>query len=106
MAAQRMIVSGLRDGEPLLIVPRQLVLHDRARPGLGPPPTGWRVTVDGDAPLDVEMRFAVPLERMGETVAGLHRQPGGQRRRRRVPRPSRASAPRSTCPRSSPTWGA
>jgi 4-hydroxy-tetrahydrodipicolinate reductase len=32
--------------------------------------TGWRITVEGDAPLDVEMRFAVPLEEMGAWSPG------------------------------------
>ena len=30
--------------------------------------TGWRVAVDGDAPLDVEIRFPVPVERMAATT--------------------------------------
>ena len=33
-------------------------------------PTGWRLFVAGDAPLDVEMRLAVPLEDMGEWSPG------------------------------------
>ncbi len=33
-------------------------------------PTGWRIQVDGDAPLDVELRFPVPLDRMAETSPG------------------------------------
>ena len=32
--------------------------------------TGWRVVVDGDCPLDVELRFAIPLERMAATTPG------------------------------------
>jgi 4-hydroxy-tetrahydrodipicolinate reductase len=28
--------------------------------------TGWRVVLDGDSPLDIDLRFDVPLERMGE----------------------------------------
>ena len=32
--------------------------------------TGWRLFVAGDAPLDVEMRLAVPLEDMGEWSPG------------------------------------
>ncbi|MEO5878255.1 MAG: hypothetical protein ABIS86_09615 [Streptosporangiaceae bacterium] len=27
--------------------------------------TGWHLSVEGDAPLEIDMRFAVPLERMG-----------------------------------------
>ena len=43
-------------------------------------PTGWRISVVGDAPLDVEMRFAVPLERHGRLDPGVHGQPCRQRR--------------------------
>lgn len=32
--------------------------------------TGWRITVEGDAPLDVELRFPIPLERMAEATPG------------------------------------
>ncbi len=32
--------------------------------------TGWHMSVDGDAPLDVDIRFAVPLERMGDASPG------------------------------------
>ncbi|MBD0324155.1 MAG: dihydrodipicolinate reductase, partial [Aldersonia sp.] len=28
--------------------------------------TGWHITVDGDAPLEVDLIFPVPLERMRE----------------------------------------
>ena len=33
--------------------------------------TGWRLTVAGDAPLDVEIRLDVPLEHMGELSPGF-----------------------------------
>jgi 4-hydroxy-tetrahydrodipicolinate reductase len=33
-------------------------------------PTGWHLAVEGDAPLDVDMRFPVPLERMGAVSPG------------------------------------
>jgi 4-hydroxy-tetrahydrodipicolinate reductase len=32
--------------------------------------TGWHIRVDGDAPLDVDIRFAVPLERLGAVSPG------------------------------------
>jgi 4-hydroxy-tetrahydrodipicolinate reductase len=32
--------------------------------------TGWRVVVDGDAPLDIELRFPVTLEQMAATTPG------------------------------------
>ncbi len=33
--------------------------------------TGWHLLVDGDAPLDVEIRFDVPIERMGDLSPGF-----------------------------------
>jgi 2,4-diaminopentanoate dehydrogenase len=32
--------------------------------------TGWHVFADGDAPLDIDLRFPVPIERMGEVSPG------------------------------------
>ncbi len=33
-------------------------------------PTGWRVSVEGDAPLEVEMPFPFPIEEMAERSPG------------------------------------
>ena len=33
-------------------------------------PTGWRLTVAGDAPLSIDMRFDFPLEEMGAYTPG------------------------------------
>jgi hypothetical protein len=33
-------------------------------------PGGWRVTVEGDCPLDMELRLAIPLELMAESTPG------------------------------------
>ena len=87
-------------------LPGQLVLHAPSSSRPGPlADTGWRVAVEGDAPLDVDLRIPIPLERMAETTPGLHRQPGGQRRRGRVRR--RARHPHhARAPRSSRTWPA
>ena len=29
--------------------------------------TGWRISLQGDAPLEIDLRFPVPLDRMAET---------------------------------------
>ncbi|WP_406333408.1 dihydrodipicolinate reductase [Streptomyces sp. NBC_00203] len=67
VAAQRITVAGLRDGRPVL----RFRAHWYCTTDLGPAwdlrPTGWHVTVDGDAPLDVDIRFPVPLDRMAAT---------------------------------------
>jgi 2,4-diaminopentanoate dehydrogenase len=71
VAAQRMIVSGMRGGEPFLVFRANWYCTTELEPAWDLGPTGWRMIVDGDAPLDVELRFAVPLERMGETSPGF-----------------------------------
>jgi 4-hydroxy-tetrahydrodipicolinate reductase len=71
VAAQRMTVSGLRDGEPLLRFRATWYCTLDVEPEWEVRPTGWHVTVDGDAPLDVDIRFAVPIERMGEMSPGF-----------------------------------
>jgi 4-hydroxy-tetrahydrodipicolinate reductase len=70
VAAQRMIVSGMRDGRPLLQFRATWYCTDDIDADWTLGATGWHVNVDGDAPLDVRMPFAVPLERMGEMSPG------------------------------------
>jgi hypothetical protein len=70
VAAQRMIVSGMRNGRPLLQFRATWYCTDEVDPAWDHGPTGWRVSLDGDAPLDIQMPFAVPLERMGEMSPG------------------------------------
>lgn len=64
VAAQRITVTGLRDGRPLLRFRACWYCTADLDPEWEVRPTGWRVTVDGDAPLDIDMRFPVPIERM------------------------------------------
>jgi 4-hydroxy-tetrahydrodipicolinate reductase len=71
VAAQRMTVNGLRDGQPLLRFRATWYCTLDVEPEWEVRPTGWHVTVDGDAPLDVDIRFAVPIERMGEMSPGF-----------------------------------
>jgi 4-hydroxy-tetrahydrodipicolinate reductase len=71
VAAQRFTVSGIRDGDALLVfranwyctheLDQQWELQD----------TGWRVRVDGDTPLDVRVDFPIPLDRMAEVAPGF-----------------------------------
>jgi 4-hydroxy-tetrahydrodipicolinate reductase len=60
----------MRRGEPLLVFRANWYCTTDLDPAWDLRDTGWRVTVDGDAPLDVELRFNIPLERMGETTPG------------------------------------
>jgi 4-hydroxy-tetrahydrodipicolinate reductase len=70
VAAQRMAVSGMRDGRPVLRFVANWYCTADLVPAWDVRATGWHVTVDGDAPLDIDLRFAVPIERMGETSPG------------------------------------
>lgn len=71
VAAQRMTVSGLREGRALLRFRATWYCSLDVEPAWDVRPTGWHITVDGDAPLDVDIRFAVPIERMGEMSPGF-----------------------------------
>ncbi len=70
VAAQRMRVTGTRAGRPLLTFEATWYCTAELVPSWDLRPTGWRLSVEGDAPLDVEMRLAVPLQRMGEWTPG------------------------------------
>lgn len=65
VAAQRMRVTGRRQGRELLAFAATWYCTDDLEPAWDLRATGWRIAVEGDAPLDVEMRLAVPLEEMG-----------------------------------------
>lgn len=64
VAAQRITVSGLRGGRPLLRFRTTWYCTTDLDRAWDVRATGWHVTVDGDAPLDIDLRFPVPLERM------------------------------------------
>lgn len=70
VAAQRMTVSGMRDGRALLRFRATWYCTTDLDTPWDIRPSGWHVTVDGDAPLDVDIRLAVPLERMASTSPG------------------------------------
>ena len=71
VAAQRMIVSGMRNGQPLLQFRANWYLSRDVDPAWDLRETGWRVQVEGDAPLDVSITFPVPAERWAATSPGL-----------------------------------
>ena len=71
VAAQKMIVSGLRNGRTLLRFAATWYCTTDLEPAWPVRDTGWHVIVAGDAPLDVDIRFDVPLELMGEASPGL-----------------------------------
>ena len=70
VAGQRMNVVGSRHGEELLRFSATWYCTTELDAGWDLRPSGWRVTVEGDCPLDVDVALAVPLERMAETTPG------------------------------------
>lgn len=70
VAGQRTTVTGLRAGRPVLSFTAAWYCTRALEQDWDLGDTGWRVTVDGDAPLEVDLRFPVPLERMAEVSPG------------------------------------
>ncbi|MFD1814577.1 dihydrodipicolinate reductase [Rhodococcus gannanensis] len=68
VAAQRVTVSGVREGRELLRF--SATWYCTTDIDWDVRDTGWHVTVDGDAPLDIDLRFPVPLERMAAVSPG------------------------------------
>ncbi len=71
VAGQRMIVTGTHNGRPLMTFTATWYCAEALEPAWTVPGwDGWRVQVDGDAPLDVDIRFAIPEGQMGEMTPG------------------------------------
>ncbi len=66
VAAQRITVSGIRDGQPLLRFRATWYCTTDLEPAWDVLATGWHMSVEGDAPLEIDLRMPVPLERMAE----------------------------------------
>jgi len=65
IAAQRTIITGWSRGEEVVRFTANWYCTTDLEPAWDLRPTGWRVRVRGDAPLDVELAFPVPLEDLG-----------------------------------------
>jgi 4-hydroxy-tetrahydrodipicolinate reductase len=71
VGAQRVVVTGLHEGKPLLrfrsnwFVTTDLERHWELRAD------GWRVTVEGDTPLDISIGFPIPIEERQLTLPRL-----------------------------------
>lgn len=70
VAAQRMTVSGLRAGRPLLQFRATWYCTTELDVSWPTRDTGWRLSVEGDAPLDVDIRFPVAIEDMAAMSPG------------------------------------
>ncbi len=64
VAAQRITIAGMRGGVPLLQFRATWYCTTDLEPAWEVRDTGWHVSVDGDAPLEVTLRMPIPLDRM------------------------------------------
>ncbi len=71
IAAQRMEVTGMRSGRPLITFRANWYLTASVEPAWDLRATGWHVLVEGDAPLDIEIGFPVPPDEWAATSPGL-----------------------------------
>lgn len=71
IGAQRMQVEGRRDGRPLLSFSANWYLTTEVEPAWDLRETGWHLLVEGDAPLDVTIRFPVAPDAWAATSPGL-----------------------------------
>jgi 2,4-diaminopentanoate dehydrogenase len=71
IGAQRMQVRGIRHGRPLLTFSANWYLTADVEPAWDLRETGWHLLLEGDTPLDVDIRFPVPPEEWATTSPGL-----------------------------------
>ncbi len=70
VAGQRMNVVGVHQGEPLLSFSATWYCSTEIDQPWDLRPGGWHVVVEGDCPLDMDLRLDIPLEQMAETTPG------------------------------------
>ncbi|MBA4023710.1 MAG: dihydrodipicolinate reductase [Gordonia sp.] len=70
VAAQRISAIGMRNGKAVLRFRATWYCTQDFDQDWELLPTGWRVTVDGDAPLEVDIKFPIELEDMAATTPG------------------------------------
>jgi hypothetical protein len=70
VAGMRTIVTGLHDGQPLVTFIATWYCSADLDPAWELRGNGWRVQVDGDAPLDISIAFAIPDGLAGEMTPG------------------------------------
>jgi 4-hydroxy-tetrahydrodipicolinate reductase len=71
-AAQRIIVTGLSNGVDRVRFTQYGYVARDVDPDWGLQPTGWRVRVHGDAPIDATMPFPVPLDDLASYVPAFN----------------------------------
>jgi 4-hydroxy-tetrahydrodipicolinate reductase len=70
IAAQRFEVAGIKDGRPVLRFRATWYLTTDLEPAWELRETGWHLLVEGDVPLEIDIRFPVPPEEWAETSPG------------------------------------
>ena len=71
VAAQRTTMTGYAGDEPIVRMSTNWYCTEDVEPAWELLPTGWRVKVRGDAPMDVTICFPVPLEDYASFTPGL-----------------------------------
>lgn len=71
IAAQRLEVTGLHNGRPLLCFTANWYLTPDVEPAWDLRATGWHVLLEGDTPLEVDIHFPVAPEEWAATSPGL-----------------------------------
>ncbi|MBC7301873.1 MAG: dihydrodipicolinate reductase [Nocardia sp.] len=65
VGAQRITISGKRAGETLIEFRAIWYCTDDLDPAWETRATGWHMIIDGDAPLDIDIKFPITLEQLG-----------------------------------------
>lgn len=71
VAAQRMEITGMRNGRPLMRFRANWYLTTDVEPAWDLRENGWHLLVEGDTPLDIDVRFPVPEEEYAAMTPGL-----------------------------------
>jgi 4-hydroxy-tetrahydrodipicolinate reductase len=71
IAAQRMEVTGMHKGRPLLRFRANWYLTPDVEPAWDLRETGWHLLLEGDMPLDISIHFPVPAEDWAATSPGI-----------------------------------
>jgi len=70
VAAQRITVSGMRDGKPLLRFRANWYCSTQVDPGWTLGESGWRVVVEGDTPFDISVKLPITSGDIAEQMGG------------------------------------
>lgn len=70
VAAQRITVAGMRNGQPLLRFRANWYCATEIEPGWTLGETGWRVVVEGDTPFDITIKLPPTAESVVEQMGG------------------------------------